>query len=57
MSSALHVGFPVVLFDKLCVALSHQVLDVEITIWRRWSLHCAVKSASIYRIVISTSST
>jgi hypothetical protein len=42
--SAVACRFPVVVLDSLCVPLSHQVLDMEITIWRHWSalfvVHC-----------------
>ena len=40
VSPQLRVSLPVVVLDTLCGVLSHQVLDMEITIWRHWSLHC-----------------
>jgi len=40
VSPQLGVSFPVVVLDTLCGVLSHQVLDMDITIWRHWSLNC-----------------
>jgi hypothetical protein len=40
VSPLLPVGFPVVELDRLCVVMSHQVLDMETTIRRLWFVYC-----------------